>query len=67
MSVFWCFSGIGSKLRYDGCRRGISGRGGAGVLGYLVRAPAGDVGDLSCAEMSGVARCPDFPVLDAVD
>jgi hypothetical protein len=60
ISVFW-FLGEGStrlRLRYDGCRLGINGRGGAGVLGYLVRAPTGDVGDLSCAEMSGVAPSP---------
>ena len=47
---------------YDGCRLGISGRGGAGVLGYLVSAPAGDVGDFSCAEMSPGAD-PDLAPL----
>ncbi len=46
MRVFWCARSVGSTLRYDGCRRGISGRGGAGVFGYLVRAPAGEVGRL---------------------
>lgn len=52
---------------YEGCRRGISGLGGAGVRGYLVRAPAGDVGDLSCAEMSFGFELPPAPPRELPD
>src|SRR5512140_3883704 len=62
ISVFWCLMSAGSALMYDGCRRGISGRGGAGVLGYLVSAPAGEVGDFSCAEMSPVGPPDPAPL-----
>lgn len=63
MSVFCGTLSVGSRLMYDGCRRGMSGRGGAGVRGYLVSAPAGDVGDLRWAEMSFCLEPP--PVLPA--
>lgn len=34
----------------------MRGRGGAGVLGYLVRAAMGEVGDLRCAERSPLPK-----------
>lgn len=50
---------------YDGWRRGIKGRGGQGVFGYLVKAALGEVGDLSCADKSGGAR--EFLALNDCD
>ena len=41
-------------VEYEGCRRGISGLGGAGARGYLVRPrdDAGEVGDLRFAAVT---------------
>lgn len=52
---------------YDGWRRGMSGLGGAGVLGYFVKAPTGDVGDLRCADMSFCSGLPVAPRRELVD
>lgn len=55
---------------YDGCRRGISGLGGAGARGYLVieREEAGEVGDFRASgEMPPDGKSPDTLPWDAVD
>lgn len=61
--------GVSGKV-YEGCRRGIRGRGGAGARGYFVirRDDAGDVGDLSVAgDISAIAPEPLLCVLVELD
>jgi hypothetical protein len=63
MRVFCVSLPLGGSGRvYEGCRRGIKGRGGAGARGYFVMRSeaAGDVGDLRVAgDISPAAIAPE--------